>query len=182
MYLLAEITEEYPTMTCKVLKYLAASLALIQILLWFDGLPTLPSILQLISYGAYASTLNKFPVVQLLSIPTVSSVILFLVTNGFWLYFLINTSIDAVSILGFFLVVVWSLPCGLFISLCANDFILPGLTNQSMGSNGLDERQSKLKQKSIFRASFDATADYLYLVPGIGTVLNMYRMLGDKRR
>lgn len=182
LYLLAEITEEYPTMTCKVLKYLAACLSLIQVVLWIDGLPHLPCIVQLLAYGAYVSTLQNFPYVQFVSIQMISSLILFLVTNGLWLHSMINSTVDAVSTLGFFLVVVWALPCGMFISLSANDFMLPGLPSQPIGSNGIENVSTRTKQKSIFRSSFDALAEHMYLVPGVGTVLNMYRMMADKKR
>lgn len=182
LYLLAEITEEYPTMTCKVLKFMTGTLAALQLLLWMDGLPAIPSIVQLIAFGAYASTLSNFPFIQLLSVPTISSFVLFLVTNGLWLYFLIKSSIDAVSTIGFFLVIVWAIPCGLFISLSVNDNILPGSSHEQRSFNGLDQVPVKSKQKSIFRSSFDVVADYMWLVPGVGTVLNMFRMMSDKKR
>lgn len=182
LYLLAEITEEYPTMTLKVLKYMTGSLVSMQLLLWVDGLPWIPCCVQLIAYAAYASTLTTFPYVQIMSVSTISSFILFLVTNGVWLYFLLKSSADAISTLGFFLVIVWALPCGLFISLSSNDFMLPGLPNEPSLSNGLGNQNVKSKQRSIFRSSFDALADYMWVVPGVGTVLNMFRMMTDKKR
>lgn len=182
LYLLAEITEEYPTMTCKVLKYSTGILAVVQVLLWFDGLPAAQSLTQLIAYAAYGSTLRNFPFVDVVSLEAAISILLFLATNGIWLLYFIKSNVDIVSTLGFFLVVVWALPCGLLISLTSNNYVLPGALHEPKGNTDLNIATTKAKQKSIFRSSFDMIADYMRLVPGIGTILNIFRMMSDKKR
>lgn len=188
LYLVAELAEEYPNMTSKVLRYALGAVIAVQLILWVDGLPAVPCIVQLVAFAAYASTLMHFPFVQLFSLPTISSVILFLATNGVWLHYLLDMRVDTISTLGYFVVMVWAVPCGLFVSLSANDFMLPGISGQPKLPNGLENTSTSSsgnvggKQRSLFKAVFDSLADYNWMIPGLGNTFNAFRMLQDKRR
>ena len=117
--------------------------------------------------------LKDFPFVEFISFPTIGSVVLFLITNILWLRYFISHTYDALSIIGFFITNVWTVPCGLFISLSINDNTLPGVAGQINRDNGLG------RQRSIFRSMFD----YVYgEFMKVGGVLNPLKLLQDKRK
>lgn len=153
LYLLAELAEEYPSLTGRIIKYLTIVVLILQVVLWIDGLPWYQSVIGIVSHMLYASSLQRFPFVQLYSIQTMLSVSAFFVNNIVWLQFFIETgTYQMLQILGFFVVLVWAVPCALFISVSLNDSSLPGMFVAS-SSNGLE---NVAKKKSFFRTVFDA--------------------------
>lgn len=162
LYLLSEFAEEFPTAAGKIMKYSLLVVSVCQFALWVDGLPLIPCLFQSCALGAYFSTLRNFPFVQLTSWRSIFSMILFLLTNAFWLHYFLSQRKDILSILGFFVVMVWSVPCGMFVSLTVNDSVLPGVIGQPKAANGLSSstnNSGKGKPKSIFKTLFEAFTD-----------------------
>lgn len=163
LYFLSEIAEEFPTAAGKVMKYSLLVVSVCQFILWIDGLPLIPCIFQFCALASYFSTLRNFPFVQLTSWQAIASMILFLVTNGFWLHYFLSQRQNILPILGFFVVIVWLVPCGLFVSLTVNDNVLPGVIGQPKAANGLssstNNNSGKGKSKSIFKTMFEAFTD-----------------------
>lgn len=181
LYFLSELAEEFPSTTGKVLKYGLAGVAAMQLILLIDGLPLFECGVEFVALIAYTSMLNSFPFVKFVSLPTISSMILFLATNLCWLRYFIKSEHDALSIIGYFVIIVWAVPCGLFISLSVNDNTLPGLLGQSTsGSNGLGETTGK--KKSIFRTIFDAVYENLTVLMNTFGMLNPLKLLQDKKK
>ncbi len=157
LYLLSEFAEEFPATAAKIIKYLIVAAFCIQIILWIDGLPTYESLFQCIAIFSYVSMIQTFPVIQLFSISTVSSIFLFLSTNLLWLRYFLSNHKEPLPIVGFFLVVVWAVPCGLFVSVTLGDHILPdSVVDRSSDhpNNGIEGRK-----KNFFRNIYDALAD-----------------------
>lgn len=183
LYFVAELAEEFPSTTGKILKYSLAVVTVLQVVLWIDGLPWFECVAELVALVAYASMLQTFPFVQFVSLPTVSSMLLFLATNLFWLRYFIRSEHDMLSIIGYFVIMVWTVPCGLFISLSVNDNTLPGLIGQSSpASNGLSDLSSSGKKKSIFRTVFDYIYENLTILANTFGVLNPLKLLQDKKK
>lgn len=154
LYLLAEIAEEYPTLTGKCIKYLTGIALVLQVVLWLDGLPAYQSIVGLLSHVVYASMLKQFPFVQLYSVQSLLSVIAFFACNIVWLQYFIETgAYEMLQVLGFFVLLVWAVPCALFISVSLNDNSLPGMFAVAKSSNGLDNLAGR--KKSFFRVCLD---------------------------
>eukprot|EP01040_Poterioochromonas_malhamensis_P013914 gene13914-15358_t len=174
LYLLTELTEEFPTMTGKVLNYLLITVTVLQVIFWLDGFPTLESLVQFGSLGCYYLMLKDFPFVEFLSFQTIGSMLLFLITNVLWLRYFLMNSYDVLSIIGYFITNVWVVPCGLFISLSINDNTLPGLAGQVNKDNGLGGRR-----QSAFRTLFDFVYQQIVTVGGL---LNPLKLLQDKRK
>lgn len=147
LYMISMFAEEFPTTTGRYLKYLAVGVTVTQLLLWIDGLPTFESAVQLGALAAYATLLQSFPFVCVLSWQVFLSVGGFFATNLFWLQFFLKEKLDALSVLSFFVVVVWAVPCGLVASLSVEDYSLPA-SEASVASSTLPDGS---KRKSTFR-------------------------------
>lgn len=180
LYLLSELTEEFPTMTGKVLRYLFGTISIVFLLLWMDGLPLYESSIELAALLCYFSMLIKFPFGEFMSIQTTLSVIAFLVTNICWVHYFIVNDFDALSIIGFFVVVVWIIPCSLFVSLSVNDSALPGMIGEPLNNNadhGLDHTTSNGKKKSMFRSLTDYAMGQLDIFG-----VNVFKVVSNKRK
>lgn len=152
LYLLAELAEEYPTLTGKCIKYLTGVALVLQVVLLIDGLPMYQSCIGLVSHVIYASMLKQFPFVQLYSVQSLLAVLAFFACNIVWLqYFIENGTYEMLQVLGFFVLLVWAVPCALFISVSLNDNSLPGMFG-GKGSNGLENIS---KKKNFFRSILD---------------------------
>jgi hypothetical protein len=65
MYIVAELCEEYPTISGKIIKIALVVVIIIHLILWIDGIPWKESLIGIISHGCYALMLRNFPFVQL---------------------------------------------------------------------------------------------------------------------
>jgi hypothetical protein len=173
IYILSTLAEEFPTATAKLLKYTIATNCLIQILLWMDGLPTNESIIQLFSFLAYASMMGNFPFFDLLSLSTLCALLGFCITNIMWLRYFLKLNEDPLSVLGFFVVIVWAVPCLLVASLTVNEYALPS------NNTTLHTDASEGKRKSTFRVMYDYLAEKLDAMTAglLGTV----KLMREKR-
>jgi hypothetical protein len=182
LYLLSELTEEFPSFTGKVLRYAYGVIMIVFVILWWDGLPMFECCIEVVALICYLSMLMSFPFVQFMSFPTISSMIAFLVTNLTWVQYFLAHDYDALSIIGFFVVIVWTIPIGLFVSLSANDNVLPGLFGQPTdGGNGLDNSSSNSssgKKKSIFRSIADGLLNQFDVLGDS----NVFKLVSNKRR
>jgi hypothetical protein len=177
LYMLSVLAEEFPTITGKILRIGVAGVFVIQILLWIDGLPAYESLVELCTLGAYAGMLINFPFINLFSIATLFSLVGFIATNIVWLQHFLKGSDDALSILGFFVMMVWAVPCGLVASLTINDYTLP---TQHLPIN---PSPTDGKRKSTFRSMYDFISEQIdKMTAGLGGVLDTLRLVKEKRQ
>jgi hypothetical protein len=127
LYYVAELVEEYTRTTKKVLKWaLLTVLALHAALLLFDRQPISCVLAGAAAHVAYARLLPRFPHLALASPEFALAFIAFLASNALWLrHFYYNTYASAEYVAGFCAVCAWLVPFGFFISLAANDSVLP---------------------------------------------------------
>lgn len=186
LYLLAELAEEYPTIAGIVLKkYLLPAVVAIHIVLWIDGLPTFEVILGLFAHGSYHLLLQNFPLVNLRSFEAPLSALMFVISHYFWFIYFTDPIMynlpgrDVLHMVGFFSVLVWATPCGLFVSLTISDSVLPGIESREVKHSGIgnhlnsDSRptygQTAKRGANIFKTVYDffqhvveTAADYGY--------------------
>eukprot|EP01031_Cornospumella_fuschlensis_P036091 gene36091-43762_t len=179
LYMLSMLAEEFPKITGQVLKYSLAAIAIVQILLWIDGLPAYESMVELCTLVAYGSMLRRFPYIDVVSIESVCAVIGFFATNIVWLRFFLKGSDDALSVLGFFVVIVWAIPCGLVASLTINEYSLPSTQPaQSLPMPGGGE-----KRKSSFRVAYDFLWEQIdKMTSGLWGLLHTLKLVKEKRQ
>lgn len=153
LYMMAELAEEYPRITGKILNFLIIFVMIMYIILYMDGLPIKESIIGILCQIAYISMLKKFPFIRLVSIQSFASVIAIIASHYFWLNYFLNLGEyrdnHSFQIVGFFVIMVWATPIGLLISLTINDNVIPYSSNDNVRS--LETR----KHATIFNAIFD---------------------------
>jgi|TARA_B100001142_G_scaffold96742_1_gene98630 hypothetical protein len=156
LYYLAEIVEEYTRVTKKVLTWaIKISVGMNVALLVIDRLPFLCILISCAAQGAYWTLLKRFPFMELASPEFLGSVGALILNHFMWMrhfkhddhhddhYGRYNDGHSVEYLLGFFLMVVWIVPFGFFISLAANESVLPGgggvgLKGSGASSDGLN--------------------------------------------
>ncbi|OLL25476.1 Protein SVP26 [Neolecta irregularis DAH-3] len=159
LYYLSEIIEEHSVPAKRFLLRLIWSVIGLHILLIFDSFPKKLTIFSIVSHLLYRANLSTFPVIQLLSptfllscstfIPPKSvNLSLVIVFTNHYLWFRHFSYIQSHRIYtehptfpetaSFFVICVWLVPFGLFISLSAGENILP-----TIGSDGRIEGKKR---------------------------------------
>ena len=195
LYYMAELVEEYSRLTKRVITYaLRAVLALHLALLLFDRQPVSCVLVGAAAHGAYARLLPRFPFVQLGSVDFAVAVAGLVASHVLWLrHFWHDTYASAEYVAGFFVVCVWLVPFGFFISIAAGDTALPGLgggappyaaaamardaaaNGRSSARAGEDEFGGRKRSRNLFGAALGSA---LQKVQG---VLGMQAASGGRR-
>ncbi|KAL3699846.1 hypothetical protein R1sor_017868 [Riccia sorocarpa] len=131
LYYIAEIVEEYTRLTRKVINYaIKVIIGLHLVLLVWDRLPVLCVALGVGAHVCYYRMLKTFPYISLTSVDFIASASLLVISNILWFrFFLRDPRCAYVSVewmLGFMLIMLWIVPFALFISMAANESVLPG--------------------------------------------------------
>jgi hypothetical protein len=186
LYLLAELAEEFPSMSGKVTKYLLISVLVLQVVLWIDGLPLRESVGGLVAHLIYASMLRNFPFVDLVSLPTIGSVFAFVGSNVMWLFYFTRRTSHFVQVVGFFVLCVWSVPCALFVSLTPSDNALPVLSGpgaRMMHGDGTDSGPAGGgKKKSMFKMISDPILGFFEKFGNVSGVVQALNTVSNKRK
>ena len=155
LYLVAEYAEEFPTFAGKVVKYCLAVVLVLHLVLWFDGMPWFESLVGIGCNVCYATMFSSFPFVEILSARSIASALAFLLAHYVWFSYFLENGADIMHVVGFFVVMVWLVPGGLFVSLSINDNVLPGVT----GSAKAAAAGEKGKGANLFKSIFDLVQD-----------------------
>jgi hypothetical protein len=131
LYYLAELVEEYTRLTRKIISYaIKVVIGLHVLLLFVDRLPVIPIIVGVASHAVYYRLLKTFPYISLTAPDFLGSVGLLILSHVAWIrFFYTDPRCIYVSMewtFGFMLVMVWIVPFAFFISLAANESVLPG--------------------------------------------------------
>jgi len=171
LYLVAEMAEEYPTLAGVILKRYTMPVVLgLHVVLWLDGLPTYSVCVGLLSHGAYHLALKSFPFVKVMSINSLLCVLAFIWSHWTWFSYFNQLGqqqklgvtgaggrVDMLHMVGFFLVLVWAVPMGIFVSMSISDNVLPGVLGSTQGVADVAVDGSKGKGKSnLFKSVYDA--------------------------
>ncbi|XP_053406822.1 protein TEX261-like [Mercenaria mercenaria] len=131
LYYLAELVEEYTVFTSKVIGYLIIFTTAVYVcLLLFEELPFTVILCGLLGNGAYYLLLNDFPYFALTSPGFIGSVVS--VTVNHYLAFSHFTSewYPFHEVLAYFTVCLWMVPFAFFVSLSANENVLPTMAER----------------------------------------------------
>ena len=134
LYYLAELVEEYTQLTAKVIKTLIVMELMIHVmLLIFEDLPLSLVLIGIISQVIHLLILQTFPFFELTSIPFVSGLILLIVNHYLAFSHFSSNYLPFSQVLGYFTLCLWIVPFAFFVSLSANDNVLP--TTTTHGTN-----------------------------------------------
>lgn len=128
LFYLAELAEEYSTAARRLLRYgIAVVLVLHALILSIDRLSWWRSVVSLVANAAYYQLLATFPWVKLSSPVCITAVFCFAIDNIGWysLFMLQSGEFPFWSVVSFFVVLVWLVPVGFFVSLAVSDDRIP---------------------------------------------------------
>ncbi|KAI8789650.1 protein TEX261 [Biomphalaria glabrata] len=126
LYYLAELVEEYTSIAGKTIKYLVYGTIVVYAgLLIFEDVGFLMVAGGLLSCLAYLFILQNFPYFFLTSPSFISAVVLLLFNHYMAFIYFSNNWYPFSEILAYFTVCLWLVPFAFFVSLSANEYVLP---------------------------------------------------------
>ncbi|XP_047518423.1 protein TEX261 isoform X2 [Pieris napi] len=154
LYYLAELVEEYSVMAKYVISWIVVVTAVIHLgLILFENIPLQLNSLGLFQQFLHALLLRDFPVFRLTSVTFVSSVLNLILHHYLAFKFFGTTYYGFSEVLAYFTLCLWIVPFALFVSLSANDYVLPttGERQHLLGENNVvtDYLSQKAKRYSL---------------------------------
>ncbi|CAG9106401.1 hypothetical protein JYU34_017931 [Plutella xylostella] len=126
LYYLAELVEEYTVIAKHVITWLIVGTAVVHIgFLIFEDLPATLSLLGLFQQLIHCVLLKDFPSVRVTSIPFVLGVTTLVAHHYYAFKYFGDVYYSLTEVLGYFTICLWLVPFGFFVSLSANDYVLP---------------------------------------------------------
>ncbi|XP_063837132.1 protein TEX261 [Ostrinia nubilalis] len=126
MYYLAELVEEYSVMAKYVISWAVALTSVIHLgLILFEDLPLYLNALGLFQQLLHTVLLREFPVVRVTSLAFVAAVSSLVLHHYLALKYFGSVYYNYSEVLAYFTLCLWIVPFALFISLSANDYVLP---------------------------------------------------------
>ncbi|XP_026744198.1 protein TEX261 [Trichoplusia ni] len=126
LYYLAELVEEYTVMAKYIITWAVIATAAIHIgLLLFEDVPLHLNALGLLQQFFHVLLLRDFPVVRVLSVPFVAGVLTLILHHYMAFKFFGAVYYTFTEVLAYFTLCLWIVPFALFVSLSANDYVLP---------------------------------------------------------
>ncbi|XP_013146555.1 PREDICTED: protein TEX261 [Papilio polytes] len=140
LYYLAELIEEYSVTAKYVISWLIFGTAAIHIgLMIFEDLPLYLNILGLLQQFIHWMMIRDFPVIKMTSVSLLASVVNLILHHYLAFKFFGTAYIAFSEVLGYFTICLWLVPLTLFVSLTANDYVLPtrGEKQPLLGDNNV---------------------------------------------
>ncbi|XP_023161642.2 protein TEX261 [Drosophila hydei] len=142
LYYLAELAEEYTTPARRCILFMISFTIFVYLLLiCFEDFPWTMMLCGLIAQGFHFSIMNNFPFIQLLSVPFIGSLAMLVVNHVFAFQYFTSVYVPFTQVLAYFTICMWMVPFALFVSLSANDNVLPTTISNNerlMGSSNPD--------------------------------------------
>lgn len=131
LYYLAELVEEYTVLASRVIRWTIFSVLSVYIgLFLFEDLPTLLIACGLISQLAHLLMLRTFPFFIATSPPFIVGVVMIFVNHYLAFQHFTRYYYGFSEVMAYFTICLWLVPFGFFVSLSANENILPTLAEQ----------------------------------------------------
>uniref|UniRef100_A0A1L8DJR6 Protein TEX261 n=1 Tax=Nyssomyia neivai TaxID=330878 RepID=A0A1L8DJR6_9DIPT len=132
LYYVAELVEEYTVVAKKIILMMILSTVVVHIFLaLIDGFPWLMIFCGLLAQGVHALIMKNFPYVHFLSFSFLGSVILLLINNYLAFTYFATHYYLLTEVIAYFTVCLWLIPFALFVSLSANDNVLPTVNERT---------------------------------------------------
>eukprot|EP00002_Diphylleia_rotans_P036668 TRINITY_DN8108_c0_g1_i1.p1 TRINITY_DN8108_c0_g1~~TRINITY_DN8108_c0_g1_i1.p1 ORF type:complete len:136 (-),score=28.46 TRINITY_DN8108_c0_g1_i1:86-493(-) len=121
-----------------------------------------------VAHVFYSLLLATFPTIDLISFKFLGSCGLLVCNHYLWFQFFANQHQPFRIVMGIFFICVWLVPFTFFVSLSANESVLPGPTssiNPSIGDRGLGSSSSKGKLSVLSFFKFLSARKEEYMPP-----------------
>ncbi|EEB05759.1 Sed5 Vesicle protein Svp26 [Schizosaccharomyces japonicus yFS275] len=183
LYYLSELVEEHTQFAKRILeRMIYIVMAIIVLLVIFDGFPKLLSCFSLFSLFVYKSNLDTYPVFRFTRPKFLLASVLVLLNHWFWyrffqehqfnrgntgntydLFSLNNTSRASFSEIASFMgICVWAIPMGFFVSFTAADMDLPTASSPSINGATSFSSPSQSKRHNLVRKIYSSTGDFIH--------------------
>ncbi|GAB1604387.1 protein TEX261-like [Argonauta hians] len=140
LYYLAELVEEYSVFTAKIIKYMIFATTVVYVsLLLFEEFPFLMVFFGLLSCVAHFLLLKNFPYFFFTSPPFIASIGLIFVNHYYAFSYFASVYYTFGEVLGYFTICLWLVPFTLFVSLSANEYVLPTVLGDRPHNNRDDK-------------------------------------------
>lgn len=136
LYYIAELVEEHTRITKRLISLVIKVVIGIHVVLFIvDGLPILAVGTGIASHALYHQLLRTFPYITINSHEFLGSLGMLVASHVVWIrFFFSRAHVSLEWALGFLLIMLWLVPFAFFISLAANESVLPGAGVGSLGS------------------------------------------------
>ncbi|EDW73667.1 uncharacterized protein Dwil_GK19578 [Drosophila willistoni] len=132
LYYLAELAEEYTTPARKVILFMISFTIFVYIMLMaFEDFPWTMLLCGFLAQGFHLSIMGGFPFIRLMSVPFIGSLIMLVINHALAFQYFTSVYVPFTQVLAYFTICMWMVPFGLFVSLSANDSVLPTVNEQS---------------------------------------------------
>ncbi|CAH1782979.1 unnamed protein product [Owenia fusiformis] len=164
LYYLAEVVEEFTTTTGKIIKYLIVGSTVVYVgFLLFEDLPLSLIVLGLITNGVYILVLKTFPYIEITQPAFVAAIALIFVNHYLAFGYFSQVWHPFSEVLAFFTICLWLVPFAFFVSLSANENVLPTVSERQptqsdesdVVSNYFKKKSSKIGLLSFFKYTQD---------------------------
>ncbi|CAH2062250.1 unnamed protein product, partial [Iphiclides podalirius] len=154
LYYLAEIVEEYSVMAKYVITWMVVITAGIHIgFILFEDLPLYLNGLGLTQQLLHCALLRNFPSVRVTSFPFIAALVNLVAHHYMAFAYFGSVYYTFMEVLAYFTLCLWVVPFALFVSLSANDYVLPttGERQPLLGDNNVvtDYLSRKAKRYSL---------------------------------
>ena len=130
--------EEYTRFAKKFLQRAIQITVAAHLLLWIvDGLPFMACFVGAGAQLCYSRLLKRYPFIEIASAEFCVSVVALVLTHVAWMRYFRAEHDSTEYVMGFFFTTTWLVPFGFFISLAANESVLPGGTAGIGGGPGV---------------------------------------------
>ncbi|KAJ8917147.1 hypothetical protein NQ315_012639 [Exocentrus adspersus] len=148
LYYLAELVEEYTSTAKRVIWWMNTTILALYLLLWvFENFP-----ISMIVFGVLASVshyviLTNFPYVSFLSVGFLAAISFIIVNHYLAFSYFATVYYPFFEVISYFTLYLWLVPFALFVSLSANDNVLPTTTSERMDADVVSNYFSKRNKK-----------------------------------
>ncbi|XP_069139455.1 protein TEX261-like [Argopecten irradians] len=158
LYYLAELVEEYTVLTAKIIKYMIFSTSAVFVgLLLLEDFPLMMVVSGLLGNVAFFLVLKTFPYFVISSPAFVGSVVFVIINHYLAFQYFSSIWFPFTDVLSYFTLCLWLVPFAFFVSLSANENVLPTMTEarpQSQDSADVVSNYFKAKGKKYGLLSF----------------------------
>ncbi|XP_013113847.1 protein TEX261 [Stomoxys calcitrans] len=132
LYYIAELVEEYTSAARKMILMMISFTMFVYVMFIFcDELPWSIIIMGFITQFLHLSIMSSFPFIRFLSLPFIGTVVCLIANHLLAFQYFTSVYYPFTQILAYFTICLWMVPFALFVSLSANDNVLPTTINDS---------------------------------------------------
>jgi len=164
LYYIAEFVEEYTVLSKKIIRIFILATSSIHVgLLLFEDFPLTMTAFGMIAQAAHLYILQSFPYVSLTSPGLIVTVILLVINHYFAFTYFAKIFFNFSEVMAYFTLCLWLVPFALFVSLSANENVLPTTVQEKprMDNDVISNYFSGRRKRSSLLAVFEYAKEYV---------------------